>query len=87
MLCYLAFHGISVDLTHVGARVIGLDVADVEFPCVMIVVGDGEAWVQCYHVCVDRQNCLRIRLYPRHLGKTYVYRDFYMTFAVSSFNQ
>lgn len=42
---HLTFHRVSVDLAHVGAGVVRLDVAHVQFPGVMVVVGDREPGV------------------------------------------
>lgn len=39
---YLTLHRVCVDLAHVSARVIGLDVADVQLPSVMVIVCDGQ---------------------------------------------
>lgn len=64
---YLALHGIGVDLTHVGAPVLGLGVLDVERPRTEVVVRDGEPGIVRDDVLVDRQYRLGVRLDPGHL--------------------
>jgi len=63
-------HRIRINLTHVRAGVVRLNVSHVQLPCVMAVVSDGQAWVVRYHVRVNGQNRTRIRLYPGDLHVT-----------------
>lgn len=55
---YLTPHGIRVNLAHVAARVVQLDMGDVQLPRIMAVVGDGQPLVLRHHVGVQRQNGL-----------------------------
>lgn len=64
---YLASHWIRVDLTHIRARVIHLDVGDMQFPSVVSIVSHREPRVVSHHVCVDGENGLGVRLDPCHL--------------------
>lgn len=66
----LAPHRIRINLTHVRAGVVRLNVSHVQLPCVMAVVSDGQAWVVRHHVRVNGQNRTRIRLYPGDLRVT-----------------
>jgi len=66
----LAPHGIRINLTHVRAGVIRLNVSHVQLPCVMAVVSDRQAWVVRHHVRVNGQNRTRIRFYPGDLRVT-----------------
>ena len=56
----LADHGLGVDLAHVVARVIALDVLDVQLPGVVAVVGHGHTGVIGHHVVVDGQDGLTV---------------------------
>ena len=52
----LADHGLCVDLAHVVARVITLDIPDVQLPGVVPIVRHSHPWVVGYHVVVDCQD-------------------------------
>ena len=52
----LTDHGLCVDLAHVVARVITLDIPDVQLPGVVPIVGHSHPWVVGYHVVVDCQD-------------------------------
>lgn len=71
---YLASHWVRVNLTHVCATVVYLDIGDVQFPSVMAVVSHREPRVVSHHVRLDGEDGLRIGLDPRHLNeRTYFY--------------
>lgn len=64
---HLTTHGVSVDLAHVRAGIVLLDVRHVQFPCVVSVVRDRQSRIVSHHVRVYRQNRSGIRLYPGYL--------------------
>lgn len=64
----LGDHGICVDLAHVVALVLFLDVADVKVPGVVLVVSDLEAGNPGDHVTVNRHDHLAVQVDERHLG-------------------
>jgi hypothetical protein len=64
---YLASHWVRVDLTHICAAVVYLDIGDVQFPSVMAVVSHREPRVVSHHMRLDGEDGLRIGLDPRHL--------------------
>lgn len=60
-------HRVGVDLTHVPAAIHLLDVADVEVPGPVVVVGEGHPRVLGDDVMVDREDCLSVHPHPGHL--------------------
>jgi hypothetical protein len=69
---YLAPHWVGVDLAHVSATVVRLYIGDVQLPGVMTVVSHREPRVVSHHVRLDSEDCLRVRLNPRHLHTEHV---------------
>lgn len=65
----LTDHRVGVDLAHVVAAVLLLDLAHVQQPGHGIVVGDAEPCQPRDHVPVYRQDHLAIDVDPRHLVK------------------
>jgi hypothetical protein len=57
---YLASHWVRVDLTHVCAAVVHLDIGDVQFPSVMTVVSHREPRVVSHHMRLDGEDGLGI---------------------------
>lgn len=71
-ITHLTHHRNRVDLTHICAGILRLHVTDVQLPRVVAVVTNWQAWVQRHHVCMNRQDRLRIRFYPGHLEKALI---------------
>lgn len=66
----LTSHRIRINLTHVRARVVRLDVGHVQFPRVMSIVSDRQPWVWSDHVRMNGQDSFRIGLHPGDLHNT-----------------
>lgn len=60
-------HRVCVDLTHVVAFVLCLDISDSQCPSVMAVVDDVEPWDASDDVPADGQNHLPVDVDPGHL--------------------
>lgn len=63
----LAYHGVRVDLAHVVAPVVLLGLADVQQPCVGVVVGDTVPRDTGDHVPMYRQYHLPVYVDPGDL--------------------
>lgn len=61
---------IRINLTHVRARVVGLDVGHVQLPRVVPVVSDRQPWIVRDHVRMNGQDSFGVRLYPGNLYNT-----------------
>ena len=61
-VAHVGEHGIGVDLAHVVALVLLLYVADVQVPCVVLVVSDLEPGDAGDDVVVDRQDHLTLKV-------------------------
>lgn len=60
-------HRIRINLTHVRARVVRLDVGHVQFPRVMSIVSDRQPWVLSDHVRMNGQDSFGVGLHPGDL--------------------
>ncbi len=63
----LTAHGICVDLAHVPASVVLVDLVDVQSPDLLVVVRQRHALVARDDVVVDGEDGLRVHAHPRHL--------------------
>ena len=63
----LGDHGVGVDLAHVVALVLGLDIPDGEGPGVVAVVDDVEARDAGDDVATDGEDHLAVDVHPGHL--------------------
>lgn len=59
-VAYLTLHRVCVNLAHIGARVVGLHVTNVQLPRIVVVVSDAQPRIQRHHVRVYRQNRFRV---------------------------
>jgi len=59
----------GVDLAHVAAAVLLLDIPDVEEPSAVVVVRHGYPWIAGYHVGMHRQDGRLFVVHPRDLRK------------------
>lgn len=66
---HLALHGVGVDLTHVHASVLLVDILHVQVPRGVVTVWHGNTWVVGDHVVMYRLNRFRICLHPTNLNK------------------
>ena len=67
MMTRLILHGVRVDLAHVLAAVLLLDLSDVQVEGGEEVARDGDAPIVRDDGVVDRQDLLQVGLHPRHL--------------------
>lgn len=60
---------ISTHLTHIGAGIVSLNICNMQFPCIVTIVCHRYSTIQCHHMCMNCQNCLRIRFNPCNLHR------------------
>lgn len=72
----LSFRRHRVDLTHVSAFVLLLDIANVQNPCAVLVMGNRYPRIPGYHMVMYCQYCRLLEMHPSYLQEQQIFPFF-----------